>query len=133
MTRLELHDLRSDKRAGELVQLVEAMASKGRRLVIWVADDGRRKILDDYLWTFDKTSFVPHAVWQPAMGELDEPVVLVGVTANPNRAEVLVVGDDLPPEAWAREFDEIHDFIQPGADGEDRRSWWQGWRGQEED
>jgi DNA polymerase-3 subunit chi len=133
MARLVLHDLPTDKRAGELVQLVEAMASSGRRIVVWIADDGRRKILDDYLWTFDKTSFVPHAVWQPTMGELDEPVVLVGEAANPNRADVLVVGDELPSEEWAREFDEVHDFIPPGADGDERRRWWQRWGAREEE
>jgi len=127
MAKVVLHELRSDKRAGELVKLVEAMVSDRRRLVIWVADEGRRQILDDYLWTFSKLSFVPHVVWQPSMGEVDEPVVLVGEPGNPNRAGALVVGDDLPPEDWAREFDEVHDFIPPGDDGEQRRTWWRTW------
>ncbi len=128
MAKLVLHDLRSDKRAGELVKLVEAMVADHRRVVIWVADEGRRQILDDYLWTFSKLSFVPHVVWQPSMAEVDEPVVLVGEPGNPNRADALVIGDDLPPEQWASEFDEVHDFIPPGDDGAQRRTWWQSWR-----
>ena len=47
MTRLVLHDLQSDKRAGELARLIESLAAEGRRLVVWVADEGRRQI-----WTF---------------------------------------------------------------------------------
>lgn len=127
MTRLELHDLATDKRAGDLARLVESLSADGKRLVVWVADEGRRQIFDDWLWTFDRLSFVPHSVWQPTLGEVDDPVVLLGVEGNPNRATVLVVGDDLPPVDWAREFAEIHDFIPPGDGGDERRSWWHEW------
>jgi len=128
MTRLVLHDLQSDKRAGELARLIESLAADGHRLIVWVADEGRRQIFDDWLWTFDKISFVPHALWQPSLGEVEDPVVLVGEPGNPNRATVLVIGDDLPPEGWARDFDEVHDLIAPGADGDERRGWWEQWR-----
>lgn len=128
MTRLELHDLQSDKRAGELARLIESLAADGRRLIVWVADEGRRQIFDDWLWTFDKLAFVPHSLWQPSLGKVADPVVLVGEPGNPNCATVLVVGDDPPPEDWARGFDEIHDLIEPGDPGEERRRWWQRWR-----
>jgi len=127
MATLILHDLASDKRAGDLARLIESLASEGKRVAVWVADEGRRKIFDDWLWTFDRLSFVPHGVWQPGMDPSDDPVVLLGSEANPNRATVMVVGDDLPPEDWARSFDEVHDLIPPGPAGEQRRAWWQGW------
>lgn len=127
MSRLELHDLRSDKRAGELARLIENLAAEGRRLVVWVADESRRGIFDDWLWTFDRLAFVPHAVWQPSLGEVDDPVVLVGEPGNPNQGTVLVIGDDLPPEDWARGFDEVHDLIPPGPEGDERRGWWERW------
>lgn len=129
MTRLVLHDLQSDKRAGELARLIESLAAEGRRLVVWVADEGRRRIFDDWLWTFDKQSFVPHSVWQPDLGDVEDPVVLLGEPGNPNGATALVIGDDLPGEEWAKEFDEIHDLIPLGDEGEKRRSWWKRWSG----
>ncbi|HSL16958.1 MAG TPA: DNA polymerase III subunit chi [Methylomirabilota bacterium] len=127
MARLQLHELRTGKRAGELARLVEALAADGRRLAVWVEDEGRRQIFDDFLWTFDRLAFVPHALSQPSLGEVDDPVVLLGEPANPNRATVLVVGDGLPPADWARGFDEVHDLIPPGAEGDDRRQWWRQW------
>jgi DNA polymerase IIIc chi subunit len=133
MARLELHELRTGKRAGELARLVEALAADGRRAVVWVDDEGRRQIFDDFLCTIDKLAFVPHVLWQPGLGEVDDPVVLVGEPANPNGATVLVVGDGLPPAAWARGFDEVHDLIPPGPDGDERRGWWQDWRGGAQD
>ena len=127
MTRLILHDLQSDKRAGELARLIESLAADGHRLIVWVADEGRRQIFDDWLWTFDKLSFVPHALWQPSLGEVEDPVVLVGEPGNPNRATVLVVGDELPPGHWLRDFEEVHDLIPPGDGGGERRAWWERW------
>jgi DNA polymerase III subunit chi len=125
--RLLLHALPGEKRAGELAALVEKLYKQDRRLVVWVADEGRLQILDDYLWTFRKLSFVPHAVWTPQLGELDDPVALLSEPGNPNRASVLVVGDDPPPGDWAASFEEVHDLVGPGEEGERRRQYWREW------
>ena len=128
MARLELHELRTDKRAGELAALLVRLHESGARVVVWVADEGRRQILDDYLWTFQKLTFVPHALWGPDLGEVDEPITLVGEPSNPNQATVLVVGDDPPPGGWAATFDEVHDLIPPGEAGAERRAFWERWQ-----
>ena len=128
MARLELHQLSSDKRAGELAALLSRLHEARARVVVWVADEGRRQILDEYLWTFQKLAFVPHSLWGPGLGEVDEGIVLVGEPTNPNRATVLVVGDDPPDGEWAASFDEVHDLIAAGAAGDDRRAFWERWR-----
>lgn len=128
MAHLELHQLQSDKRAGELAALLSRLHEARARVVVWVADEGRRQILDDYLWTFQKLAFLPHVLWGPELGEMDDPVVLVGEAANPNRATVLVVGDDPPPGGWAATFDEVQDFIPPGETGDERRAFWDRWQ-----
>jgi DNA polymerase IIIc chi subunit len=128
MAKLELHQLKSDKRAGELAALLSQLHASRARVVVWVADEGRRQILDDYLWTFQKLAFLPHALWGPDLGEVEEPVVLVGEPVNPNGASILVVGDDLPPGGWAATFDEVHDLVPPGELGERRRVFWERWR-----
>ena len=128
MALLELHTLQTDKRAGELAAILETLHRRRVRVVVWVADEGRRQILDEYLWTFQKLAFVPHALWGPELGEVEEPIVLVGEPANPNRATVLVIGDDPPPGAWAATFDEVHDLIAPGKSGERRTEFWDQWK-----
>jgi DNA polymerase IIIc chi subunit len=128
MARLELHELKTQKRAGELTSLLARLYESRARVVVWVADEGRRQILDDYLWTFQKLAFLPHILWGRSLGEVEEAIVLVGEPANPNRATVLVVGDDLPPGAWAATFDEVHDLIAPNEDGEERRAYWSRWQ-----
>ena len=128
MARLELHELKGEKRAGELTALLSRLHQARTRVVVWVADEGRRQILDDYLWTYQKLAFLPHLLWGPSLGEVDEAIVLVGEAANPNRATVLVVGDDPPPGGWAATFDEVHDLIAPGSSGEERMAFWARWR-----
>jgi DNA polymerase-3 subunit chi len=128
MARLELHQLKSDKRAGELATLLSQLHATRARVVVWVADEGRRQILDDYLWTFRKLAFLPHALWGPDLGEVEEPVVLVGEPVNPNGASILVVGDDPPPGGWAATFEVVHDLVPPGEEGERRREFWERWK-----
>ena len=128
MARLQLHQLKSDKRAGELTALLSRLYESRARVVVWVADEGRRQILDDYLWTYQKLAFLPHILWGPELGDVDEAIVLVGEPTNPNRATVLVVGDEPPPGAWAATFDEVHDFVPPGEAGEERRAFWGRWQ-----
>ena len=126
--RLDLHPLPGTKRAGALCHLLEKLHRQRRHVVVWVGDQGRLQILDDYLWSFRRLSFVPHAVWSPELGDLDDPVVLLAEPANPNRADVMVVGDDPPPGDWAATFDEVHDLVPAGDDGDERRQFWQQWR-----
>lgn len=128
MAKLDLHELASDKRAGELTALLSRLYESRARVVVWVADEGRRQILDDYLWTFQKLAFLPHVLWGPSLGEVEEAIALVGEPANPNGATVLVVGDDPPPGVWAASFEEVHDLIAPGKSGEERRVFWAQWQ-----
>ncbi len=127
MTRLEFHPLPGEKRARELAALVERLYREGRRVVIWVADPGRLQILDDYLWTFEKLAFIPHGV-PVGGGGVDEPVALTAEPVNPNGADVLVVGDGLPPGEWIGSFSEVHDLIAAGDADDERRQFWERWR-----
>lgn len=128
MAQLELHELQTEKRAGELTALLSKFFESHVRVVVWVADEGRRQILDEYLWTFQKLAFLPHLLWGPNLGEVEDSIVLVGEPVNPNRATVLIVGDDPPPGSWAATFDEVHDLIAPGQGGEERRAFWDRWQ-----
>jgi len=128
VTRLELHELPEPKRAGELTKLVTQLYRARRRIVIWVEDQGRLQILDDYLWTFEKLAFIPHAIWNGGDDQRDEPIVLTSEPVNPNGAQVLVVGDGFPPGEWAAGFDEVHDLIPPEDAGTERRDFWVQWR-----
>jgi DNA polymerase IIIc chi subunit len=126
--RLHLHELPGEKRAGELAKILETLYRSRKRVVVWVADPGRLKILDDYLWSYHKLAFLPHRVWQEGAAPDDEPILLVSEPKVLEGASVLVVGDELPPGDWAAGFEEVHDLVPPGEAGTERRAFWDRWR-----
>lgn len=125
MGEVILHRLTGSKKALEACRLAEMLYQRGQRVVVWLSDRGRAAVLDEYLWTFAQNSFVPHAVWD-GIGDADDPVVIVtGVLGNPNRAEVLVVGDRLQDTVAAREWPEVHDFVTGAAEDEGKKEAWE--------
>ncbi len=125
-SELVLHELEGPKRVGQLIKVLEGLYRERVPVVVWVGDEGRRQILDDFLWTYSHLGFLPHSMWAGNMGEVSDPIVLVGEEGTPNGAKVLVVGDGLPTHEWAATFEKIHDFIPPGEEGTKRRQWWDG-------
>jgi DNA polymerase III subunit chi len=120
-----VHRLAGTKKALEACRLIERLYQAGRRVTVWVADAGRAAVLDQYLWTFAQSSFVPHVLWDGS-GELDEPVAVVtGTLANPNRGDVLVIGDVLADPSSARGWAEVHDLASAAAEDEGKREAWE--------
>lgn len=110
MGRVVLHRLRGTKKAQDACRLVESLVDAGRRVVVWVSDEGRARVLDDYLWTFSQSSFVPHAFVTSGKACDDAAVIVSGVLENPNGADTLVVVDRLVEFAGGDDFDEVHDL-----------------------
>jgi DNA polymerase IIIc chi subunit len=120
-----LHRLAGAKKAYDACRLVEALYLDGRRVVVWFSDAGRAAVLDQYLWTFSQSSFVPHLRWNGG-DELEEPVALVvGELANPNRADVLVVVDRLEELGAAAQFERIHDLLARTSEDHGKREAWE--------
>ena len=74
-----------------LDQALPAIAMKaygaGKRIIIKTPDEKETKRLDDHLWTFHPTSFLPHGADK---GE-SQPVFLTHKDANPNDADTLIL------------------------------------------
>lgn len=119
-----LHRLASNKRALDACQLVERLFAAGKKVLVYFTDPGRAATFNEYLWTFSKLSFVPHALWD-GHSPLDEDVVLaLGTLERPNGATVLVLVDPLADLAAARAFEEVHDFLTPSPEDSDKIERW---------
>jgi len=120
-----VHRLAGTKKALEACRLVEALYLAGKRTVVWVSDAGRAGVLDQMLWTFSQSSFIPHELWDGA-GEAEDQVVLVtGKLANPNGADALVVVDSLAQPELAQGFREIHDLLAQAAEDAGKVAAWE--------
>jgi DNA polymerase-3 subunit chi len=105
MTEILFYHLERQPLETALPKLLERTLDRGWKAVVQAASPERVEALDALLWTYDETSFLPHA----AAGEpdsADEPIVLTTAAHNPNQAEVrfLVEGAEFPaaPDAYAR-------------------------------
>lgn len=110
MPRVIVHWLSGNKKALDACRLVEGLYLAGRRVQVWLADERKAAIFDEYLWTFADEAFVPHARWGDG-GEVEEPVVVTsGSLRRVAEAHVLVLLD--PPDRVENlaPFEEVHDF-----------------------
>lgn len=82
----------------------------GRRVVVWLADERKAKMFNDYLWTFADESFVPHALWT-GTGEVEETVVVAtGSLASAGQAQALVLLDPPDDVESLGLFEVVHDL-----------------------
>ena len=123
MSEVFVHRLAGSKRALEACRLVERLYAAGKRVAVWVEDPGRAAVLDDYLWTFAQSSFVPHSLADAAGADGDPVVIVSGTLSNPNGSNVLVIGDGRADPAAAA-WPEIHDLASGAAEAEERRAAW---------
>lgn len=70
-------------------KIAQKAAAKEQPLYIQCTDQAQAELLDDLLWTFDDTSFIPHALLET---ELDEtPLVLLGTQAAPDTHTTVLI------------------------------------------
>jgi DNA polymerase-3 subunit chi len=87
-----------------------------QRVLLLCADEGQMRALDQYLWTYDPLSFLPHAPAGQGEDE-EEPILLSNELENRNQAKVLILAynpaaDWLPPPVFLRVVELIP--LEPG-------------------
>lgn len=118
MTEFGFYHLTRERLDRALPRLLEKVVAGGRRVVVRCRDEERLGWLDRALWSFEPTSFLPHAVagdkYYANERAVMQPVWLTLGTERPNEADVLVLVDGAPaPDAGL--FDRVVDMF----DGED--------------
>lgn len=82
-----------------LARLMEKAHGQGLRALVRVAAAARVKEVDDYLWTHDPESFLPHGTARNEYPELQPIYIAEGEAAAPNGATLLVLLDNVAPTA----------------------------------
>lgn len=76
-------------------RLVDKIYQQGQRGVVWIPNVAIYQAVHDVLWTFSKTTFIPHGGKADGIPAGDQPFWLTTHLENPNEAIVLV-GVDMP-------------------------------------
>lgn len=107
-----------------LAQLMVKAHSQGLKAVIRTATAAQVREIDEYLWLFDPSSFLPHGTDRNEYKEL-QPIFITNTEDVPNQASILaVIGSPLPPELASFErvlF--IFDGSDPSAVEQAREHW----------
>jgi DNA polymerase-3 subunit chi len=111
LTRVEFIKLDRPERAKVLCDLAEEYYLGGQRVLVMVQDENQGVSLDQFMWSWKKGAFVPHAYENGSVECLDEPVVIATEEENPNGAQVLLMGVSCSLE-FIRHFPLVIDFAE---------------------
>ena len=124
MTEVRFYHLQSQTQGQALPFLISKALEKGHRIVVKLRNAKEVEDMDGHLWTYNANSFLPHGSAKTGSGEA-QPVWLTAADENPNKADVLIVGQGTNTDMQA-DFSlccEIFSGHDEGAVQEARRRW----------
>ena len=110
MTRVDFYVVKSsgaEARLSVAARLTEKALARGHRVFINCDSQSQVDTLDDYLWRFKPSSFVPHC---PASSDAEEQVVLGFEDAPGSHNDVLINLALAPPSFFAR-FERVAEVV----------------------
>lgn len=110
-TVVEFVELKRPEKALHLCRLADSFFQQGHRVLITVEDDNQGVTLDRFMWSWKKTSFLPHAYDNGAIDCLDEPVVITADMQNTNGATILIMGAATSID-FVRQFQHVISFVE---------------------
>lgn len=125
MTGVEFHFNAPDK-VGYACRLLRKAVGKGARVVV-TGEPGLLRELDDALWKFSATEFVPHCYGDAAGAAVlaASPVVLMDTTRGAPHQQVLVNLGAAVPEGFER-YERLIEIVT--ADEDDRQQGRRRWK-----
>lgn len=76
-----------------LPQLLERSLARGWKVVVQATEQARLEHFDQYLWSYSKESFLPHAIAGAGGGDEAQPVLLTTLNDAANAPDLLMLID----------------------------------------
>lgn len=114
--RVDFYKLNSQNRTSInrfCCQLADKVVNMGNPVFVRTKDEAETRLMDDLMWTFSDSSFVPHAI----QGETEDTdaAVIIGHSAPASRAYLLInLGDELPENI--QNYERIAEIINDAPD-----------------
>lgn len=115
MAEIRFYHLQRTPLEDALPGLLEKCLERGWRVVVTARSKERVSALSNRLWTYDKSSFLPHGTAEDGEAA-DQPIWLTEEDENPNGADVLFLVDGAET-ARVGDYRLVCDIFD-GADGE---------------
>lgn len=111
MTQVEFIKLEKPEKARHCCLLAEMWLGQGKRVLIMVKNEEQGKTLDSFMWTWRKTSFIPHAFLDGDENDSDDPVLISTENKRSGGPAVLIMTTPCSVE-FIRKFDYAYDFAE---------------------
>lgn len=92
MTEIRLYHCQSQPPEKVLPKILEKIVTRGWRAVVWLGSEDQISELDQFLWEYEQTSFLPHGCMFDQEPEI-YPIWLTTKEDNPNHSNVLILID----------------------------------------
>jgi len=89
-----------------IAQILLKVREEKKRTIIYAKTDEVLKQIDDVLWSFSKTKFLPHATKWENVNFLDQPTFLTNEENNQNQAEFLLMLDAVS-DNFLKKFEKV--------------------------
>jgi DNA polymerase-3 subunit chi len=128
ITFLDSGDLDRAALSRAMAQLIEGLVASGKRVALRVADDVKAARWDQFLWSWDDLSFIPHSVLG-ADWPADEPVT-VATRLPPVSPELVVICLDDVPLGDLDAYDDVFEIVDRNSDEgvASARARWSAWK-----
>jgi DNA polymerase-3 subunit chi len=98
--RIDFYKLKSQNRTRInrfCCQLADKVVKMGKPVFVRTKDEAESRLLDDIMWIFSDSSFLPHAI-QGGTEDTDAPVI-IGHSASASKGYLLInLSDELPED-----------------------------------
>lgn len=111
MIPVEFVKLEKPEKARYCCLLAEMFFDQGKQILIAVKDKEQGRALDRFMWTWRKTSFIPHALLLEKDDEADEPVLISDDKSRDYDADILIMAHPFPVD-FIRRFEHAIDFAE---------------------
>jgi DNA polymerase-3 subunit chi len=117
----------ADGRLRAACRLCKKIHALGHRIYVRTPDLEQAKALDDLMWTFDQSSFVPHGLYDPERSMVEVPVAIGQQPPSGGNYNVLVTLLDTVPDDYD-EFPRVAELVdntpEDKARARDRYRWY---------
>ncbi|MFT5704035.1 MAG: DNA polymerase-3 subunit chi [Rickettsiales bacterium] len=105
-----------------IAPLLGKVLDENKKALIYCQDEAQKVEIDNGLWSFSKTKFVPHSTSADKLDHSTQPIFITSSEENPNKAEYLIMLTETGEE-MLKQFDKIFYFFGSGEVKDARRLW----------
>ena len=114
ITFLDSGDLDRPALAVAMARFIDGLVADGRRVALRVADDEKAARWDQFLWSWDDQSFIPHSVLG-AEWPADEPVT-IATRLPPATPEMILICLVDVPLGDLDGYDDVYEIVDRNSD-----------------